>query len=107
MWRCRGTEKIIRRDRVRKHYLRRAKEERIILHTVKKRKANRIGHTLRRNYLLKHIIEGKLGEVLELTGRQGRKSKQLLGDLEETTAYCKFKKQALDRIVSKTWFGRL
>jgi hypothetical protein len=92
---------------VRKHYLRRVKKERNILHRVKKRKANRIGHTLRRNCLLKHIIEGKLEEVLELTGRQGIISKRLLGDLEETTAYCKFKEQTLDRNVSKTCFGRL
>ena len=28
---------------------------------LKRRTANLIGHILRRNYLLKHIIEGKLG----------------------------------------------
>jgi hypothetical protein len=36
------------------------KEERNIVHTVKRRKANWIGHILRRNCLLKHVIEGKL-----------------------------------------------
>ena len=35
------------------------KEERNILHTVRIRKANWIGHILRINCLLKHIIEGK------------------------------------------------
>jgi hypothetical protein len=31
-----------------------------ILHTVKGRKANWIGHILHRNCLLKHVIEGKI-----------------------------------------------
>ena len=37
----------------------RAKEEGNNLHTIKRRKANWIGHALRRNCLLKHVIEGK------------------------------------------------
>jgi hypothetical protein len=37
-------------------------EERNILNTIKKRKANWIGHILYRNYLLKHVIEGKIEE---------------------------------------------
>jgi hypothetical protein len=40
--------------------LKRAKENRNFLHTVKQRKANWIGHILRRNCLLKHAIEGKI-----------------------------------------------
>jgi hypothetical protein len=36
------------------------KEERNILYTIRRRKANLIRHILRRNYLLKHIIEGKI-----------------------------------------------
>ena len=35
------------------------KKERNMLHTVTKRKANWIGHILRRNCLLKDFIEGK------------------------------------------------
>jgi hypothetical protein len=31
------------------------KEERNIVHTIKRRKANWIGHILRRNCLLKHV----------------------------------------------------
>jgi hypothetical protein len=38
----------------------RVKEERNILHTVKRRKANWIDYILRRNCLLKHVIAGKL-----------------------------------------------
>ena len=40
--------------------LQRVKEERNILQTVKRRKANWIGHILRMNCLLRHIIEGKI-----------------------------------------------
>ena len=36
------------------------KEERDIVHTLKRRKANGIGHILRRNCLVKHVIEGKM-----------------------------------------------
>jgi hypothetical protein len=50
-----------------------------VLHRVRQRKANWIGHILRRNCLLKHIIEGKIRG----TRRRGRRSKQLLDDLEE------------------------
>jgi hypothetical protein len=42
--------------------LHRVKEERNALRTIKKRKANWIGHMLRRNCLLKHVIEGKTEE---------------------------------------------
>ena len=39
-----------------------AKKERNILHTIKRRKANWIGHILRRNCLLNHDIRGKIEE---------------------------------------------
>jgi len=35
-------------------------EQRNILHEITKRKANLIGHILRRNCLLKQVIEGKI-----------------------------------------------
>jgi hypothetical protein len=47
-------------DHVRNDVLKSVKEERNILHTVKCRKANWIGHILRRNCLLKQVIEGKI-----------------------------------------------
>jgi hypothetical protein len=59
------------------------KEERNIVLTIKRRKANWIGHILRRNCLLKHVIEGKLEGRIEMTGRRGRRRKQLLDDLKE------------------------
>jgi hypothetical protein len=61
MWCRRRMEKISWTDRVRnEEVLHTVKEERNILHTIKRRKANCIGHILRRNCLLKHVIEGKL-----------------------------------------------
>jgi hypothetical protein len=55
-------EKISWTDRVRnEEVLHRVKEERNIVRTLKRRKANWIGHISRRNCLLKHVIEGKLG----------------------------------------------
>ena len=40
-----------------------------------------------------------------MKGRRGRRSKQLLADLEEKRRYCKLKEEALDRTVWKTGFG--
>jgi hypothetical protein len=71
LWCWRRMEKISWTDSVRnEEVLRRVKEERNILHTVKRRKANWIGHILRRNCLLKHGIEGKLEGMIEMTGRR-------------------------------------
>jgi hypothetical protein len=49
--------------------LHRVKEERNILHTIKRRKANWIVHILCRNCLLKHVIERILEGGTEITGR--------------------------------------
>jgi hypothetical protein len=48
--------------------LRRFKEETNILHTIKWRKDNLIGHILRRNCLLKHVIDGKIEGRIEVPG---------------------------------------
>ena len=53
-------EKISRADRVRNEVLYRVKGEWNILQTIKTRNANWIGHMLRRNCLLKRVIEGKI-----------------------------------------------
>jgi hypothetical protein len=54
--------------------LQRVKEERNSLHTVKRRKANWIGHILRRNCLLKHGIKGKIGGKDRSDGKTGKKA---------------------------------
>jgi hypothetical protein len=100
-------EKISWTDRVRnEEVLYRVKEERNILHTIKRRKANWIGHILRRNCLLKHAIEGKLEGRIEMTGRRGRRRKQLLDDLKEKKINLKLKEEALYRTLWITRFGR-
>jgi hypothetical protein len=82
------------------------KEERNIVHTIKRRKANWIGHILRRNCLLKQVIEGQLEGRIEMTGRRGKRRKQLLYDLKEKKRYWKLKEEALDRTLWRTCFGR-
>jgi hypothetical protein len=63
--------KISQTDRVRNaEVFRRVKEERNILHAVKRRKANWIGHILRRNCLLKPVIEGRIEGRIGVTGRR-------------------------------------
>jgi hypothetical protein len=100
-------EKISWTDRVRnEEVLHRVKEERNVLHTIKRRKANCIGHILRRNCLLKHVIEGMKEGRIEMTGRRGRRRKQLLDDLKEKRRYWKLKEEALDLTLWRSSFGR-
>jgi hypothetical protein len=47
--------------------LHRVKEEGNIIHTIKRRKANWIGHISLRNCLLNHSIEGKIETALNVT----------------------------------------
>lgn len=61
----------------------RAKEERNVLPTMKRRKANWIGHILRRNFLQTHVIKGTIGG----DGKTRKKTKQLLDDLKEMRGY--------------------
>jgi hypothetical protein len=107
MWCWRRMEKISWTDCVsNEEVLHRVKEETNIVHTIKRRKANWIGHILRRNCLLKHVIEGKLEGRIEMTGRQGRRRKQLLDDLKEKKTYWTLKEEALYCTLWRTRFGR-
>ena len=80
-------------------------EQRNILHEIRKRKANWIGHILRRNCLLQ-VIEGKIKGQIEVTRRRGRRRKKLLDDLRDRRGYCKLKVEALDRTMWRNRFGR-
>jgi len=60
---------------------------------------------LHRDCLLKHVIEGKI-KGREVTGRRGRRRKQLLNDRKEKKGYWNFKEEALDRALRRTRFGR-
>jgi hypothetical protein len=59
MWCWRNMEKISSTSHVRNVEVLHKVKDRNIIHTVKRRAANWIGHTLRRSYLLKHIAEEK------------------------------------------------
>jgi hypothetical protein len=52
---------------------------------------------LRRNCLLKHVIEGQREGRIEVTGRRGRRSMQILDDLKKKRPYWNLKEEALDR----------
>jgi len=55
----------------------------IIPDTIKRKKTNWIGHALRRNYLLKHIIKGHIDGKT----RCGKRDKQLAEDVNEKKGY--------------------
>jgi hypothetical protein len=84
----------------------RVNEQRNILHEIRKRKANWIGHILQRNCLLKQFIEGKIKGELEVTRRRGRIRKKLLDDLKDRRGYSHLKEEALDRTMWRNCFGR-
>jgi len=84
----------------------RVKEERNILHEIRKRKANWIGHILRRNCLLQRVIEGKIKGRIEVIGRQARRRRKLLYDLKERRRYSHLKEEALDRTMWRARFGK-
>jgi len=100
-------EKISLTDHVRnEEVLLRVREQRNILHEIRKRKANWIGHILSRNCLLQWVIEGKIKGGREVTGRRGRRSRKLLDDLKERRGYSHLKEEALDRTMRRARFGR-
>jgi hypothetical protein len=87
MWCWRRMEKISWTDHVRnEEVLIRVKEQRNILHEISKRKANWLGHILRRNCLLQQVIEGKIKGGIEVTGRRGRRRRKLLDDVNPLNA---------------------
>jgi len=59
-----------------------------------------------RNCLVKYSNEGKIEGKIEVTGRRKRRHKQLLPELKAARRYCELKKEALDRTLWRTGFGR-
>jgi hypothetical protein len=95
-----------RTDHVRnEEALLRLKEQRNILHEISQRKANWIGHILRRNCLLQQVVEGKIKSGIQMTGRRRRRRRKLLDDLKERIGYSHLE-QALDRTMWRAGFGR-
>ena len=83
----------------------RVNEQRNILHEIRKQKANWIGHIVRKNCLLKQVIEGKIKGEMEVTRRRGKRCRKLLDDIEDKRGYSHLKEVALDRILWRNCFG--
>jgi hypothetical protein len=49
----------------------RVTEDRNILHTIKRKKANWIGHMMGRNCLTDHVTEGKIEGRIKVMGSRG------------------------------------
>jgi len=100
-------EKISWTDHVRNEgVLLSVNEQRNILHEIRKRKANWTGHILRRNCLVKQIVEGKIKGQIEVTRQRERRRKKLLDDLKDRRGYCQLKEETLDRPMWRNRFGR-
>ena len=99
-------EKISWTDRVRnKEVLHRVKEGRNYLTYNKRRKVNWIGHILCRNCFLVHVTKGEVEGRIVTAGR-GRRRKQILDNIKETSTYRKLKEEAPDHTLWRTGFGR-
>ena len=83
----------------------RVNEQRNILHEIRKRKANWIGRILRRNCLLKQVIEGEIRGEMEVARRRGRRRKKLLDDLKDRRGFSYLKEEALNRTMWRHRFG--
>ena len=95
-------EKISWTDHVRnEEVFLRVNEQRNILHEIRKRTANWIGHILCKNCLLKQVIEGKIKGEMEVA----RRHKKLLDDLKDRRGYCHLKEEALDGTMWRHRFG--
>jgi len=100
-------EKISWTDYVRNEgVLLRVKEQRNILHEIRKLKANWIGHILCRNCLLQRVIEGKVKGGTEVTGIRGRRRRKLLDDLKERRGYSHLKEEALGSTMWRATFRK-
>ena len=83
----------------------RVNEQRNILHEIRKRKANGIGHILLRNCLLEQVIEGKIKGEMEVIRRRGRRRKKLLDERKDRRGYSHLKEEALDSSMWRNRFG--
>ena len=78
MWFLRRMKKFSWIDGVKnEEILYRVKEEKNIIHIIKRRKGNCIGHILHRNCLLKNFTEEYIERRIEVEVRRGRRCKQV------------------------------
>jgi hypothetical protein len=66
-----------------------------ILYETKIRKANWIGYILRKNCLLRNVIDGNTKKRIQVMGGRGGRRKQLLDDLKEKRGNYTLKREAL------------
>ena len=106
MWCQRRMEMISRTDHVRnEEVLLRVSEQRNILQEIRKGQANWIGHILRRNCLLKQVIEGKIKGEIVVARRRGRRRNKLLDDLKDRRGYSHLEEEVLHRTIWRHRFG--
>jgi arginyl-tRNA--protein-N-Asp/Glu arginylyltransferase len=74
--------------------LRRVEENRNMLRTIKRRTFNWFARILCRNCHLKHVIEGRIEERNDVSGRRERRCWQLLDAVKEERRYWKLKDEA-------------
>jgi len=103
VWWWRRMEKVSWTDHVRNEVLK-VNEERNIVPEIRKWKANWIGHIVRRNCLLKHVIEGKIRRETEVTRRRERRCRKLLDDVKDRRGNSHLREETLDRSM---WRNRL
>jgi hypothetical protein len=61
---------------------------------------------LRRNCLLRQVIERKINGGIEVIRRRERRHRKLLDDLKEVRGYSHLKEEALDHSMWRARFGR-
>jgi hypothetical protein len=105
MWCWRRMEKSSLTDHVRnEEVLLRVKEQRNILHEIRKQKANWIGQIWHGNCLLQRVIEGKIKGEIEVTGRRRRRRRKLQDDLKKRRGFSHLKEKALDCAMCRARF---
>jgi len=75
-----------------------------IVQKINGRRADWIGHILRRKCLLIHAIEVRIDRRIAVRVRRQRRHKQLLDDLKKKRGNWKLKEEALDHILWRTRF---
>ena len=94
MWCWKRMEKIKWSEKASEQVTDHIGEKKILINNIIRRKANWVGHILRRNCLLHDVIEGQMMKV------KGVGRGQLLDDLRNRRRYWELKEEAKDR---KRW----